>query len=62
MGYTNAFVWVMIFFYTTVTIFENLMKKLIVAGVLRKNVFSLLVPKIKFDPPPQCKSTLVFIF
>ena len=63
MGYTNAFVWVIIFFfYTKVSFFENLMKKLIATGVVRKNFFSLPVPKIKFEPPPQCKSTLVFIF
>ena len=28
MGHTNPSVWIMIFFYTKVTIFENLMKKL----------------------------------
>ena len=33
------------------------------AGVLRINIWlSILVPKIKFDPPPQGKSALVFIF
>ena len=29
MGHTNPSGWVMIFFYTKVTIFENLVKKLI---------------------------------
>ena len=39
------------------------MKNLIVAGVLRINIwFSLPVPKIKFDPSQQRKSALVFIF
>ena len=39
------------------------MKNLIVAGVLRINIwFSLSVPKIKFDPSQQRKSALVFIF
>ena len=38
-------------------------KKMIVAGILRINIwFSVPVPKIKFDPPPQGKSALVFIF
>ena len=38
-------------------------KNLIAAGVLRLIIwFSVLVPKIKFDPPPLGKSTLVFIF
>ena len=33
------------------------------AGVLRINIwFSVPVPKIKFDPPLQGKSALVFIF
>ena len=51
-------------FYAKVLFFENLVKKnLIVAGVLRKNIwFSVPVPKIKFDPPPQGKNALVFIF
>ena len=51
------------FFYTKMTIFENLMKKLIAAGVLRINIwFSVPVPKIKFEPPPQGKNALVLIF
>ena len=38
-------------------------KNLIAAGVLRNNIwFSVPVPKIKFDPPPQGKNALVFIF
>ena len=53
----------MIFFYTKVTIFENLMKKLIAAGVIKINLwFFVPVPKIKFDPPLQGKSALVLIF
>ena len=45
------------FFYTKVTIFENSMKNLIAAGVLRINIwFSVPVPKIKFDPTPQQKN------
>ena len=39
------------------------MKNLIVAGGLRINIwFSVPVPNIEFDPPPQGKSALVFIF
>ena len=35
---------------------------MIAAGVLRINIwFSIPVPKIKFDPPPQGKSALVFM-
>ena len=50
-------------FYTKVTIFENLMKKLIAAGVIKNNIwFSVPVPKIKFDPPPQGQNALVLIF
>ena len=38
-------------------------KNLTAAGVHRKNIwFSLPIPKIKFDPPPQGKNALVFIF
>ena len=52
------------FFYAKVSVFENLVKKnLIVARVLRINIwFSIPVPKVKFDPPPQGKSALVIIF
>ena len=51
------------FFYTKVSFFENLMKKLIAAGVLRINMwFSVPIPKIKFEPPPQGKNALVLIF
>ena len=36
---------------------------MIAAGVLRKIIwFSVAVPKVKFDPPPQEKNALVFIF
>ena len=53
----------MIFFYTKVTIFENLMKKLIAAGVIKNNIwFCVPVPKIKFEPPLQGKNALVLIF
>ena len=63
MSYTNASEWVMGFFYTKVSFFENLMKKLIVAGVLRINMwFSVPVPKIKFEPPPQGQNAFVVIF
>ena len=63
MGHTNPSGWVMIFFYTKMSFFENLMKNLIAAGVLRINIwFSLPVPKIKFDPSQQRKNALVFIF
>ena len=42
--------------FTKVSFFDNLVKNLTVAEVLRKNIwFSLPVPKIKFDPPPQGK-------
>ena len=38
-------------------------KNLTATGVLRKNIwFSLLMPKIKFETPPQGKNALVFIF
>ena len=51
------------FFYTKVTIFENLMKKLIAAGVLRINTwFSIHVPKIKFDPTPQQQNAKKYNF
>ena len=50
-------------FCAKVSFFNNLVKNLTAAGVLRKNIwFSLLVPKIRFDPPPQGKNALVFIF
>ena len=63
MGHTNPSGWVMTYFYTKVSFSDNLVKNLIVAGVLRKNIwFSVPVPKIKFDPPPQGKNALVFIF
>ena len=63
MNYTNASEWVMVFFLHQSVIFENLMKKLIVAGVLRINMwFSVHVPKIKFEPSPQGKNALVLIF
>ena len=39
-----------------VSFFDNLLKNLTVAQVLRKNIwFSVPVPKIKFDPPIQRK-------
>ena len=64
MGHTNPSAWIMIFFfYTKVTIFENLMKNLIAAGVLRINIwFSIPVPKIKFDPIPQQKNAKKYHF
>ena len=38
-------------------------KKFILAGVLRINIwFSVPIPKINFEPLPQGKSALVFIF
>ena len=44
--------------------FDNPVKKnLTAARVLRINIWlSIPVPKIKFDPPPQGKNALVFIF
>ena len=37
-------------------LFDNLVKNLTVVGVLRKNIwFSVLIPKIKFDPSPEGK-------
>ena len=46
-----------------VSFFNNLLKNLIVAQVLRKKFWcSVPIPKIKFDPPPQGKNALVFIF
>ena len=33
------------------------------ARILRKSIwFSIPIPKIKFDPPPEGKNALVFIF
>ena len=63
MCYTNPFGWVMIFFLHQRIIFLTIWgKNLTVAEVLRKNIlFSLPIPKIKFDPPPQWKIALVFI-
>ena len=48
----------------SISFFNNFVKKnLTVAGVLRKNIlFSLPIPKINFDPPPQEENDLVFIF
>ena len=46
-----------------VSFFDNFVKNLTVAGVFRKDIwFSLHIPKIKLDPPPQGKNALVFIF
>ena len=49
----NPSEWIMIFiFYAKVSFFENLVKNLIAAGVVRKNIwFSVPAPQIKFDPP-----------
>ena len=55
MGYTNASGWIMIFFYTKVSFFQNLMKKIDCGWS------SVPVPKIKFDPPRQGKSALVLM-
>ena len=54
----------MILFYTKISFFDNFVKKnLTEAGVFRKDIwFSLLIPKIKLDPPPQGKNALVFMF
>ena len=55
MGHPNPSGCIMIF-YTKVTNFENLMKKLIAAGVLRINIwFSVPVHKIKLDLPHKGK-------
>ena len=63
MGYTNAFVWVMIFFlHQSVIFWEFDEKNWLRLELLEKNFSPLPVPKIKFDLPQQCKSTLVFIF
>ena len=58
-------IWVgnVFFFLRQSVIFENLMKKLIAAGVLRMNMwFSVPIPKIKFEPLPQEQNALVLIF
>ena len=53
----------MIFLFKPKSFFDNFVKKFDMAGVLRKNIwFSIPVPKIKFDPPPQGKNALMFIF
>ena len=64
MGYTNASGWVMILFYNKMSFLDNFVKKILTAaGVSRKDIwFSLLIPKIKLDPPPQGKNALVLIF
>ena len=42
---------------------QSCKKNLTLAGVLTINIWlSIHVPKIKFDPTPQGKSALVFIF
>ena len=58
LGYTNASGWVMNFLYTKMSFFDNCVEKnLTVAAVLRKNIwFSLPLPKIKFDLPPEGKN------
>ena len=48
MGHINPSGLVMIYLYTKVTIFENLMKNLIAAGVLRK-IFALLYLSLKLS-------------
>ena len=41
----------------------ELLQKCHFLTILRKNIwFAIPVPKIKFAPPPQGKSALVFIF
>ena len=65
MGYTNPSGWVMIFFMPKCYFFVNLVKNLTAAGVLTKitkNIFfSLPIPKIKFNSPPQGKMLCVHI-
>ena len=47
----------------TVKFFLQDCQKMTVAGVFMINIwFSIPVPKIKFDPPPQGKNALVLIF
>ena len=42
----------------SVTFWQFCEKNLTVAGILRKNIwFAIPDPKIKFDPPPQGKSS-----
>ena len=63
VGYTNASQSVMILLYTKVSFSQFCEKNLTVAGVFRKDIwFSLPIPKIKLDPPPQGRNALVFIF
>ena len=50
------------FFYTKGSFFDNLVKKLDSGWSSLKNWFSVPVPKIKFDPPPQGKNALVLTF
>ena len=51
------------FFYTKVTIFENLMKNLIAARVPRINIwFSIPASKIKFDPIPKQRNAKKYNF
>ena len=46
-----------------VSFFDNLLKKLDSNSSSQKNIwFSVSIPKIKFDPPPQGKNAFVFIF
>ena len=59
LGHKNPSGWVMIFFNTNMSFFENLMKKLDSGWSFW---FSLPVSKIKFNPFQQRKNALVFIF
>ena len=63
MDYTNPSGCVMIFFLCQSVIFDNLVKNLTVARVFRNNIwFSVPIPKIKFEPPPQGKNALLLHF
>ena len=54
----------MILFTPNCHFFDNFVKNnLTAAGVSNKDIwFSLLIPRIKLDPPPQGKNALVYIF
>ena len=50
-------------FHQNVIFWQFCERNFTVAGVFRIDIwFSLLIPKIKLDPPTQGKNALVFIF
>ena len=52
----------MILFYTKMSFVDNFVKNLDSSWSSQKKYLVFPIPKIKFDPPPQGKNALVFIF